>query len=504
MMPLRAIAARRIAALGRSWPYLALGVVFAASRTAYRLVLGIRFDPTPVRVFIQYINPWFVQHDFLRSVLHLHQQPPLQNVLTGGCLRLFGTPLAFTVLSGLYHLLGLTVALAMLHAMLRLGVLRTVAVVAAGLYAVSPVTVCYENWLFYHLPVAALHLLALGALLRYCRTGAFGAALSCFGLFAAGSLFHALYHPLLLVVIAGALVVRPPVANRVPASRRPRATILLALAIPLFALIVDKTRTRVLVGHDQGDAFLWDNLAIKTFDALRPGERGLLVQKGLVSRAPQVVPFSSALSAYDEDLRVAHPATGVPLLDLEYTPDGAVNAHAIENVLIAETFYKKDALYLLRHRSEAYWRSVLEALSSGYFASSLAYDQSLVSPNRLRLQAIARATDALFLPAADGTQRLLVVVLPLTFVYGLYRLLGGRGRLESERSVVAALSYMLPIIAYVTVATTMVSFGDFSRYRFNIDPFYVILFALLVTDGLERAASLRRRAWAALQSRRPR
>jgi hypothetical protein len=39
----------------------------------------------------------------------------------------------------------------------------------------------------------------------------------------------------------------------------------------------------------------------------------------------------------------------------------------------------------------------------------------------------------------------------------------------------------------------VVAVGDFCRYRFNVDPFYLILFVLLVTDLGHRLAAWCRR-----------
>ena len=54
--------------------------VFVVSRLLYRVAFGVRLDVSPVRYFIQYVDPWFVEHDFVRSILHLHHQAPLQNL----------------------------------------------------------------------------------------------------------------------------------------------------------------------------------------------------------------------------------------------------------------------------------------------------------------------------------------------------------------------------------------------------------------------------------------
>jgi len=488
-----AVSTRVFAAWSRRWPYLVVSAAFAVSRLFYRFVFDVRFDTRPAEEFIQYIGPWFVEHDFFRSLLYLHQQPPLQNLLTGGCVKLFGAPLGFEILHAVYVGCGATVALGIVQVTLRLGVPRAIAVGFAALYAVSPVTVFYENWLFYHEPVAALQVLSLLALLRYYRLGTFGAGLLFFALVATSALFYSLFAPV-LVLVGLALFVRPPLAA--DGRQAARARLVLALAIPLAALGLDRARTRILVGHDQGAAYFWMNLAVKTFDGMRPGRRALLVEGGQISRAPELMLFSRPLSEYDKNLRIAHMPTGVPLLDLEYAPDGSLNAHPLEKVLIAESFYKKDALYLFLHAPDAYWRSVFEALTQSYFHSPLDYDKSISSPNRDKLSAFVEKTNVVFLPDKEGVQRVLVVLLPLAFLYGLHRVLGARGVLESERSTAAVIVCMLVVVSSVTLATVAISFGDFCRYRYNLDPYSLILLSLLATDVAEGA----RRA---LRSRRP-
>ena len=485
--------------LSRWWPYFALVVVFAISRFLYRRVLDLEFDYTPLNSFIQYLRLWFVEHDFWRSLLYLHQQAPLQNLLTGGAIRVLGLAAAIRVLDGLYLLLGLVTVLAIVHAMLRLGVARWLAVVATAVYAISPVTVFYESWLFYHQPVAALLTLSLVALLRYYRVGGASAAFGFFGLFALVGLFYAIYNPVLLVVTVGVLLLRPP--NPPRHGGWPRVRMLAALSIPLALLVLNLAKTKALVGYGHGEAFLWQNLAFKTFYELRPGERERLQRAGLVSHAPDHLLFGAPLPRFGS-LRCTHPPTGVPLLDLDPTPDGEPNAHSLERVMIADKYHKPDAIYLLRHYFPDYWRSFVRGLTTGYFLSALDYDHSLRSETRRKLTAVAAQIDFLFLPDRTGRQLLLVVALPCILLYGLYRVLGTRASLESQRSTVAALSYMILTILYISFATTVVAVGDFSRYRFNLDQFYLILFALMATDLGRRARGVWRGVRARLRLRR--
>src|ERR1700690_2167393 len=402
----------------RFWPYVTVILVFAVSRLFYRFGLDLQFDYTPIYYFVQYLSPWFVRHDFLRSLLYLHQQAPLQNVLTGGCLRIFGVPAAFTALAAIYAALGIATALGMLHAMLRLGAARPIAAVSAALHAASPAAAFYGNWLFYQVPVTALLTLSLVSLLRYYRIGSFGAGLCFFSLFATTSLFYAVLNPVLLVGATLALLVRPPVPT--PWRGSPRARMLLALCIPLLVLGLDKARTQVLVGHSQGNALLWVNLEIKTFFQLQRDELAMLERRGIIPMTPDPA-YLSALPSSHGALRVPHSPTGIPLLDLESTPDGSMNAHAIEIVLIAEKHYKREALSLLQNVPAAYFRAVLSALTHDYFLSPFEAADSI---NRLKLEAFNGRMEKLLLPDRDGLPRLLVIALPMTLLYGIYRVFG--------------------------------------------------------------------------------
>jgi hypothetical protein len=102
--------------------------------------------------------------------------------------------------------------------------------------------------------------------------------------------------------------------------------------------------------------------------------------------------------------------------------------------------------------------------------------------NHRRLAKLESWADRALGRLADGRLILLMVGLPLAVLYGFHRVRGPRARRESERSSVAAFLYMLLAIVYVTGTTVLVSYGEFNRYRFDIDPFYLVLSVLLLRD----------------------
>jgi hypothetical protein len=63
------------------------------------------------------------------------------------------------------------------------------------------------------------------------------------------------------------------------------------------------------------------------------------------------------------------------------------------------------------------------------------------------------------------------------------------------------------MVVYVTLVSVLISFGDFSRYRSQVDPIILVLVTLLVSDVV-RSSAVRvrdvRRSLAAARTRRER
>jgi len=458
------------------WPYLVIALVFTAARAVYRYAFGIQFDSTPVSFYIQYIDPWFIANDFARSLLHIHHQAPLQNLLVGVALRLFSPAQAYLALEVIYVCLALAIVLGLVHAMLRLGVRPWVAVITTSLYAIAPTTVLYENWLFYHIPVTFCLVLSLVFLLRFYRLGNRRAAFLCFAAIATAALFRSTLGPLFFAATVALAMLHPPIALARGSARR---TILRAAAIPFIVLLLNTFKPFLLTGYGYGEALFWGNLAQKISEALPPVERQRLLNEGTISRASSIFCLTD-LNDFGS-LRVPHKPTGVPLLDLDRAPSGRWNAHAIEYLLLARKYYKPDATYLITHYPGVYIKSVWNALS--WYASSPSKDGMLPwTQNFLRLQDLLETVNRWGGKDKDDRLLALVIGLPLTWAYAAYRLFRRRARRGSQPTSVAAIAYMLLTISYVTCVAILVSWGDFSRYRYEIDPFYLVLFALLLSD----------------------
>lgn len=463
-----------------AWPEIAVVSSFVATRLAYRIVFGIRFDTSPPFYFLQYLDPWFVDHDFLRSVLYLHHQAPLQILAAQGATKLFGLVQAARVLEAIYAALGLSVALALLRVLVRLGVPRVVAIVTVVLYTSSPTFILYENWLFYPMPTAALVVLSMLALVRFYGVGTIGSALLFFSLLGAICLLRSTFGSVFVATAALLVIARPPVGP-LPLGKM-RRRIVAAAAIPLLVTVANAAKTQLLVGHPYGTSLLWTNLCVKIVGYLPDGEADRLFDQGILSNAGEYRGPFTDVDSYGS-FKVPHAPTGVPLLDFDHVPeDGANNPHALEHVLVAEKYYKPDALYLLAHYPGAYAAAVWDSLSRGYVMSAITVEGLEDELDAARLEKPTGVIDRAMGATADGRLVVLMILLPIAILYGLSQIVGRRASLGSRRTTVAATTFALFVIAYEGSVTTLVSFGDMARYRFDVDALYFVLVVLLSSD----------------------
>ncbi len=455
-------------------------LAFVASRLVYRIFFGVSFDTSPAHYFLQLLDPWFLQHDLLRSVLSLHHQAPLLNLALGLSLKCFGDS-AYLALDVAFIALGLWAAISLADVLERLGVKPVMAAIAAALFACSPTTVIYESWLFYSHVVASLLIISAAALARWVIAPSPRRGIVFFALLAAIGLTRSTFGPLWFLVVTGALLLLAPV---------PRRAIAKAMALPLFVLLLHAAKTPLYVGVGYGDAMLWPNLAKKVFVALPRSEQRKLLQRRRLSPAIRFEAFTDLAAM--QKVRIPHEPTGIPALDDERAPNGRSNANAIEYALIAERHSKRDALFLVKTHPKAYALATLDAL--GQMARVATSDSTLPhNPNFHRLAALNAAVAWLALAPSGGFSATVLAGLLIAIVACLVSLLGKRARAEPARRSLAA--FALLTIGYTTAVSVLVSWGDFPRYRFEIDGLYWIFTILGMTLVLERVGL-------ALQARR--
>ncbi|HEX8952075.1 MAG TPA: hypothetical protein VF945_09545, partial [Polyangia bacterium] len=344
------------------------------SRLLYR-ARGVRFSADPVDYYIQFLDPELLRHDLLRSLFYMRDQPPGFNGFVGVVLKLF--PVHYAEAFGVvYFLGGLAFAVALYALMLRLGVRAWLAALVTSVFVGSPITMLYENWLFYTFPLAVMLCASALFLHRWLSSRRFADALVFFSLLAVLVLWRNLFHPVWMLAVVAALVA----VER--AQRRRVALAALGPVLVVCALLIK----HVVVFHAlfQGRPIQQMNLAALTSMRLPEAERARLIAAHTLVISD--VPITAGPNAFRRYVTTP-PKTGIPVLDDEYKPkSGYPNWNASIFVPVGE-LYGADARWTLLHRPGVYVAAVHENL----VRYELPSDQS--DPfntrhyaNRLRLQ----------------------------------------------------------------------------------------------------------------------
>ncbi|MGE0452565.1 MAG: hypothetical protein AB7O37_04785 [Vicinamibacteria bacterium] len=446
---------------------LLLAAGFLLARLGYHL-LGVRFNASPLDAYWQFVDPFLLRREPIVSILHLHSQPPLFNLLLALAL-LPGRELAPVVLQVALLACGALLTACVYALQRRLGVPAAIAAATSLAFAASPAFVLHESWLFYALPTAALlalSCLAFAAAAAGSRRGLhlclWSAALLC--------LLRAAFHPLWYALLALALALSSAERRRVA-----RAALGPALLLGCFL-----AKNALLFGAPALSSWVGQGLSRLTVERLAPEERSALVGEGRLSEAARAPSFSPPES-YPEDMMAADPS--LPrVLSQQRKSAGAVNYHAIGYLRVSRALLA-DSLWVIVHRPGVYLSGMVEAWSI-YFRSPCAVPFFGIA-NRRATAGLCEAQDRWLLarrrPGAGGARPDSGVCLAILILSPLLVALAaggalGRGPLAGRPLPERALLGLLAAnVAYVAAVGNALEIGENNRFRFETDGLSVVL-----------------------------
>lgn len=474
--------------VGQRLPLFVVLGFFFGGRAYYRLFYGARFDASPLGHFLQLMDKELLRDDLLRTCFYLHHQAPVLNFLAGLALKIapqrYDEVLDITFFVGAFVL-----TLALFKSLKCLGVRPWLAAAATSVYTIAPPVAFYELWLMYHHLVTVFLVLSVAALLRFLRKETLGSGILYFSSIALVILTRATYGLVFMGALAGVLLWYRPVARKL---------VLKAAAGPMLFVALYTIKPQIQTHHSLGHALVGPNLVMKTLRELPTAEREDLFKEKLLAPMERTEPFPSITR--NPSFKVPVPTTGVPALDNLENANGDINPNALEYVYIADVAMK-DAKFLIKTYPDAYLRSVRNALLIGYFHSPL---DDICAPRSLAFKSIHRSIEKVtkvFFPQEGGALLVLWIILPLALVYALGKLLSARARLVSNRAATPVIAVLFITIVY-SASSVLISYADFSRYRFEVDVYYGILLTLFVNDAISVVVSVTKRAWSFLRSRR--
>ena len=468
---------------------IAIAAAFAISRIL-ALSAGLRFR-VPLD-FHQFLDTNILSSHLLQSIYYLHYQPPILNLALGIGVKLFpdSYPLLF---KDIYAAIGFLLSFTLYELLLRIGARPSISLLATLLFEIGPATLLFENLYYDTYPTAALLCFAAYFLNRFLSNGSriVGAA---------------------FVIASGLLVFLNPsfqiwwfigVWTILLIGAYDRMRPLVPAALSMLALILLLYIKNFLVFGVFATSS-WSGLAFTaiTTNQLSLKERRDLIDTGKLS-VLALQPLFPPVHVPKSDL------TGIAALDEEqkltwigYVPNG----NTLEYIRMSRT-RARDAVWVILHRPAAYargvWRATKYYLESGtadlQFLQRKAIErwclfyEIYLNPEALQILSLDRRDDIVGLnldqPGTGVPSTILMIALPACFLYAaviVVRAWMTRG-LNDPRDV--TLLFIAVAILYATPLGTMVTFGENNRYRFILDPLYVVLFGLLLSRIWDAAAS---------------
>ncbi len=460
--------------------------LFAASTLLYAL-LGVRFDPSQL-ASMQFIDEPLLANRLLESLWYYHATPPLLNLLTGIGLKLFGAHANWFFIA-CFHALGLLVAFCIYALTERLSSSRIAALITAGVVVFSPSFVLYQNWLQYEFPASSLLVLSTFALYQFVKTKSAKWCATFFGLLAVLALTRSLFHLAWVILVAALLAV---------IVRERRWQILMTAALPVLVIASWYGKNYYLFGRFAASS--WMGLGLSNISTLMVPRQELipLVEQG------KLTPWA-VISRYEHMdvlfLSRQTPPTGVPVLDEVRKSNGEFNFNH-RDLPIIDRYYTADAIEVIRTFPSLYVIGLI--ISNRIYFSPTNMNMFFSDANRQAVRPMEWIFNPLLAGARptarlvqqphygfEGPRKYTVEVntgVPLIVAWCLVL---GFGYMRARRNLRAAdpdtragavtTGFIVMTAAYLYVLSTTIELAENSRYRFEIEPLFIVLAATAIT-----------------------
>lgn len=466
-------------ARGAGWAgALAVAAAFILSRIVLYL-LGVRFIHSPIGFAMQYLDPELLQHDLLRSLLYLHSQPPLFNLLLGAVLKAFPDPATAFML--LFQAAGLAASLCLYGLLRAVGLPAAAAAAASVLYLLNPTVILYENLLYYTYMESVLVLAAAYCLFAWGRTLRARWAAGFWLVLGALGGMRSVFHPVFFVGLAAFLGLF--ILKKYP--RRKHAALLCAaslLAIAPLGLVMVKNHA--LYGFWGTSSWDGMNLWTKT-SGYGPGDLEKLHRGGVISSLAvdaELEPFR-ALDQYAAGQQLLETPCHHPADCTAYKSTGKPNFNHAGYVHVSRQL-KKDALSLAAHDPARFAFQTLASYCLTLWHASdsvhgLFHDNmEILEP----LEAAYRWAHFGFLGVKSryGDEgvwlrtALVSLLYLLAYAGALWQACRARG---GAAAASLACLFCLLVHAYTLAVSSVVEFGENNRFRFGVDGAFLVLLA---------------------------
>jgi hypothetical protein len=460
-----------------------LSVLFVVSRVAL-YVAGLRFSFSLDWMWLS--DPADLRERLLETLVYFHAFPPGMNGLTG-LLLAFGESNAPVVAQAMFWALGLAFVNALCYLGRAVGLSAAAAFMFALVFTLLPASLYFEHLYLYEWPVTTLLCAAAVLLHRAVRNPSVGRWSAFFAVCAAIAFTRSSFHLVWLVALVafGAWL-------SVPGARR----VVLAAAVVPTALVASLYgKNLLLFGEFAASTFGPASYTLVTVALLPHDVRDRWMREGKLSAfaATSVYAppreYARFFATPDHDrwppqlIRLEHPSVAAPNFNHWW-------------LLEVHRARRADVLYYLRDRPLDYARNVTAGLRD-LFGPSTAWhprDGTPASPHFQHRQVLGRY-ETWFIRLVHSVPVVpigLYILVPVLLVWASalsWRLV--RSGDPTMRARGALLIFCLFQIVYVVAASSMLTFLESARYRFQVEWAIWLVAAACIASLVGRRAAVR-------------
>jgi len=459
---------------------LALVLLFIVSRLIFSL-LGGTFLATPLSFAKQFLDPQLLHHDLFRSLFYLHAQPPLFNLFLGLVLKI--SPLPALSFELLFKTAGIVIPLLFFGILTTLGINSLIAFIATLIFMFNPTLILYENLLYYTYIEVLCILLALFFLLQWLTRSRvyflmlFWISLLCLGM------IRSLFHPVFFLITALALALYLACKAQ---QQRLAKRLLLASLIVLIPLSLVSVKNGCLYGFWGTSS--WDGMSLwikangyapETLEEFY--KNGIISQKAIRADLETFKPISHYFG--DDELKdiPCHHAADCN----EWKSSGKPNYNHSGYVSLSKALWK-DALSLIAYNPKlfAYYTFVSYSLMLWHASDSVT---ALFMKNMQileRLEDVYRFLYGGFLGVESKRSthylwwvRTFMISALFLFFYGSTLYTAVRKGNSTSYPIVTVCLFCCLIHTYTLFISSFIEFGENNRFRFPVDPPFLVLMA---------------------------
>jgi len=477
--------------------YIFILVCFFISRVIF-FQLGVHFDTSPLTVYLQTIDLFLLKNKLFESIFFLHCQPPLFNLFVGIILKAF--PHSYPVIfHAVYLSMGATLMVSIFILMKKLGVHQYLSAFLAFLFMIKPSVIIYENLLFYPYPSALLLSATAFYFHRYLTSDRLG------------DLIRWMVCLMLLVLLVGTFHFfwfMGWIAILMIIRKAQWRMILKVSLVPLIIILSIYLKNYLISGQGTlNSTWLGVQMARMTFLYLTEKEYKALKEERKIDEYTfkELNDPNDIGVLYQRRLTVLK--TGIGVLDQKRKRGAAVTNYNSLLSLKSSSFYRKDALNILKEYPHVYIR----ALRRAYFTYCLPGPTDYHFSNREYIRPYERVFNFMFYQMNhlngndiswyserahkikwDFFSRVCFNIVAGLYVaivlFGFFKVIKLFHVRKDKDSAVKCytLLFILGNIVYVTIVYNALESLANNRYRFIIDPFYVIVLGMAITSLSQR------------------